>query len=306
MVPAPAATRESRLAAAASRWQAILAARPELAPAIALQQQLITLVVDLTETVERARLPRLSLPPRYLAAKLARGVPAFATEPIPLPVPVMTPALLSLCDELARGGAGEAAEHIKASIVETQMDAASLLVASFSRDQEAIRTGATHRGLSPDLVWLIAELAVSPYMHVLQSVLLSPAAGEPALAAALADWNHGYCPACGSWPALAEIHESHRVLRCSFCARPWELKTFSCVYCGTAGERFVIFAGSPDRPDRRIEICGGCGGYLKTVDVDELSPFPLLAIADLETMDLDMMAMEKGYRRPGLKEFKRR
>lgn len=306
MVPAPAATRESRLAAAASRWQAILAARPELAPAVALQQQLITLVVDLTETVQRARLPRLSLPPRYLAAKLARGVPAFATEPIPLPVPVMMPALLSLCDELARGGAGEAAEHIKASIVETQMDAASLLVASFSRDQQAIRTGATHRGLSPDLVWLIAELAVSPYMHVLQSVLLSPAGGEPALAAALADWSHGYCAACGSWPALAEIHESHRVLRCSFCARPWELKTFSCVYCGTSGERFVIFAGSPDRPDRRIEICGGCGGYLKTVDVAELSPFPLLAIADLETMDLDMMAMEKGYRRPGLRDFKKK
>ena len=140
---------------------------------------------------------------------------------------------------------------------------------------------------------------------MLQSVLLSPASGEPALAAALADWNHGYCAACGSWPALAEIHESHRVLRCSFCARPWELKTFSCVYCGTGGERFVIFAGSPDRPDRRIEICGGCGGYLKTVDVPELSPFPLLAIADLETMDLDMMAMEKGYRRPGLKDFKR-
>jgi FdhE protein len=280
MTPAPGATRESRLAAAASRWQAILAARPELAPAVALQQQLITLVVDLTETLERAT--------------------------IPLPVPVMTPALLSLCDELGRGGAGEAAEHIKASILETRMDAASLLVASFTRDQEAIRTGATHRGLSPDLVWLLAELAVSPYMHVLQSALLSPTSGEPALAAALADWSHGYCAACGSWPALAEIHESHRVLRCSFCARPWELKTFSCVYCGTAGERFVIFAGSADRPDRRIEICGGCGGYLKTVDVPELSPFPLLAIADLETMDLDMMAMEKGYRRPGLKDFKKK
>ena len=83
------------------------------------------------------------------------------------------------------------------------------------------------------------------------------------------------------------------------------MKTFSCVYCGTGGDRFVIFAGSPDRPDRRIEICGGCGGYLKTVDVPELSPFPLLAIADLETMDLDMMAMEKGYRRPALKDFKR-
>jgi FdhE protein len=292
------------MAAAASRWAAILAASPELAPAVALQQQLIALVVDLTETVEHARLPRLSLPPRYLAAKLTRGIPAFATEPIPLPVPALTPALLSLCDELARGGAGETAEHIKSAIVESRMDAGSLLTASFTRDQDAIRTGATHRSLSADLVWLVAELAVSPYAHVLQRVLLTPA--EPTLAAALANWGHGYCPACGSWPALAEIHESHRVLRCSFCAHAWELKTFGCVYCGAGGDRFVTFAGSATRPDRRVEICGGCGGYLKTVDVEELSPFPLLAVADLETMELDMLAMEKGYRRPALKDFKRR
>jgi FdhE protein len=304
MAPAPTATRESRMAAAASRWAAILAASPELAPAVALQQQLIALVVDLTETVEHARLPRLSLPPRYLAAKLTRGIPVFATEPIPLPVPALAPALLSLCDELARGGAGETAEHIRSAIAESRMDAGSLLTASFTRDQDAIRTGATHRSLSPDLVWLVAELAVSPYAHVLQRVLLTPA--DPTLAAALANWGHGYCPACGSWPALAEIHEAHRVLRCSFCAHAWELKTFSCVYCGAGGDRFVTFAGSANRPDRRVEICGGCGSYLKTVDVDELSPFPLLAVADLETMELDMMAMEKGYRRPPLKDFKRR
>ena len=292
------------MAAAATRWAAILAARPELAPAVALQQQLIALVVDLTETVEHARLPRLSLPPRYLAAKLTRGIPAFATEPIPLPVQALTPALLSLCDELARGGAGETAEHIKSAIAESRMDPGSLLTASFTRDQDAIRTGATHRSLSADLVWLVAELAVSPYAHVLQRVLLTPA--DPTLAAALANWGHGYCPACGSWPALAEIHESHRVLRCSFCAHAWELKTFSCVYCGAGGDRFVTFAGSASRPDRRVEICGGCGSYLKTVDVEELSPFPLLAVADLETMELDMLAMEKGYRRPALKDFKRR
>ena len=55
--------------------------------------------------------------------------------------------------------------------------------------------------------------------------------------------------------------------------------------------------------DRRLEVCGACGGYLKTVDVPELSPFPLLAIADMETMDLDLAAMEHGYARPPLEEF---
>jgi hypothetical protein len=50
-------------------------------------------------------------------------------------------------------------------------------------------------------------------------------------------------------------------------------------------------------------LCNSCGGYLKTVDVAALSPFPLLAIADMETMDLDLAAMERNYRRPNGKEF---
>jgi len=56
------ASRESRLAEAAARWDALLAARPDLEPAVALQRQLIGLVVELAQTIEHGRLPRLSLP----------------------------------------------------------------------------------------------------------------------------------------------------------------------------------------------------------------------------------------------------
>src|SRR5918993_1347360 len=164
---APIDTRDGRMAHAERRWRALLAARPDLKPAISLQRQLIGLVVDLTEVVERARLPRLSLPPRYVAAKLARGVPALAGEPIPLPVAMLTPALIQLCEELAKGGAADAADHIRTAIAESRMESGSLLTASFQRDHTTIRTGAEQRGLSPDLVWLVAELAVSPYAYVL-------------------------------------------------------------------------------------------------------------------------------------------
>jgi FdhE protein len=305
-------TRESRLATASARWAALMAIRPDLEPAIALQRQLIGLVVDLADTVERSRLPRLSLPPRYLAAKLIRGVPVLAGEPIPLPVAALTPVLIRLCEELSAGGAGAAADNIKAAILETRMEAGSLLAASLARDQAAIRTGANHRGLAADLLWLVAELAVCPFAHALQRTLLSvePAGGSTtrgesvaALGVALSAWSHGFCPACGSWPALAEVVSSHRILRCSFCAYAWELPVYACAYCGEAGKKFVTLAPHDDRKDRRLEACGTCSSYMKTVDVAELSPFPLLAIADLETLDLDMAAMERGYARPPLKQF---
>ena len=96
---------------------------------------------------------------------------------------------------------------------------------------------------------------------------------------------------------------AHRVLRCSFCASSWELQSYACIYCTEGGEAFVTAAPDEERKNRRVEICGACGGYLKTVDVAALSPFPLVAIADLETTDLDVAAMERGYARPPLETF---
>jgi FdhE protein len=298
-----AISRDNLTKSSEERWQALLRNRPDLEPAVALQRRLLTLVADLAAALERGRLPRLSLPPRYLAAKLARGVPAFAGEPIPVPAPAITPALLALCDALEAGGAGESAAHIHAAVAGGQIEPASLLTASLTRDQGAIRTGAVHRGLAPDLVWLIAELAVSPFAYLLQRMLFAgQTAGE--LHTALDAWTRGYCPACGSWPAVAEVVGGHRTLRCSFCSSAWELSTYACIYCGEHGGPFVTAAPDEAQKDRRIEICSSCNGYLKTIDLPELSPFPLLAISDIETTDLDVAAMQHGYGRPPLKDFK--
>lgn len=293
--------REDLEGIAERRWEAIGDGQPELRPALGLQRRLLTIVLDLAAAVEARPLPRLSLPPKYLAAKLGRAVPVFAGEPIPLPVPMLAPALTSLCDALAEGGAGDAARHIGDAIANGNVEPGSLLAASMMRNQAAIRTGATHRGLAPDLLWLVAELAVGPFVHALQQRLF--AHDDEALRSALRGWSHGYCPACGSWPALTEVVGGHRTLRCSFCASAWEPTTYACIYCGQTGKDFVTAAPDEDRKDRRLEVCGACGGYIKTIDLPELSPFPLLSISDIETTNLDIAAMEHGYQRPALKEF---
>ncbi len=298
-VPQSPGNPDAVLDTAERRWRTLLEARADLTPAVELQRQLLTLVIDLGRTVEAGRLPRLSLPPRYLAAKLARGVPVLSGEPIPLPTPVLAPAIERLCDALAEGGAGDAATHIRDAVRSGNIEPGSLLAASLARNQAAIRTGAVHRGLSPDLVWLVAELAVGPFVHLLQNTLFVTT--DAALLGALDQWTHGYCPACGSWPALAEVVSGHRTLRCSFCSAAWELRSYACIYCEETGEKFVTAAPDEARKDRRIEVCSACGAYLKAVDTPELSPFPLLSISDIETTDLDMAAMEHGYGRPAMK-----
>jgi FdhE protein len=300
-VVVPPVPRGAVLELAEARWMALAEARPELQPAVDLQRRLLTLVVDLAADIEAGRLPRLSLPPKYVAAKLRRGVPALAGEPVPLPD--LKAPLLAMCEALAEGGAGDSARHIAAAIEEDSLDAHSLAAASLQRDQRAIRTGALQRGFAPDLLWLIAELAVGPFAHALERVVFPNPGEHPALGPALAAWERGYCPLCGSWAALAEVIDGMKLLRCSFCAATWGLTEYSCAHCGAADDSFRTTAPDDERKDRRVEICGTCSSYLKTVDLPDLSPFPLVALTDLETMDLDMAAMQAGYTRPAAREF---
>ncbi len=154
-------------------------------------------------------------------------------------------------------------------------------------------------GFSPDLVWLIGELG--------QCAARASSVGcRPCIVDRRCDdrrstiWDRGYCPFCGSWPAFIEAHDGTHTLRCSYCALGWSLHSHRCVYCGNAGEDFVAAAPDVSRPQRRVELCGQCSGYTKVIDVQEPTPFPLLAIADLATMNLDEGAMNRGYRRPEL------
>ncbi len=294
----PAHLRET----AERRWAGLTDERPDLRPAVELQRRLLGIVIDLEGAIAAGGLPTVSLRPQDIAAKLGRGVPALAAEPIPVPLTVTKPALARLCDALAEGGAADAAIHIRDAINSGNIDAGSLLAASLRRDQPAIRFGATQRGLAPDLLWLIAELAIGPFAHILQDRLLGEIENRT-LAESLDAWANGYCPACGSWPAVAEAVGGHRTLRCSFCSSAWELPTYGCIYCAERGEKFVTAAPNESRKDRRLELCATCGGYLKTVDLGELSPFPLIAISDIETTDLDVAAMEHGYVRPPMKNF---
>src|SRR5262249_18284633 len=146
-VALPPGTRASRLAVASARWDAILLIRPDLTPAIDLQRKLIGPVIALSDRIQQRRLPPLSLPAKDVAAKLAKAIPPLAAEPIPIPTAVLKPTLIDLCIELGRGGAGEAAEHIRTAIDAGTLDAGSLLTASLGRDQKAIQTGGAHRGL---------------------------------------------------------------------------------------------------------------------------------------------------------------
>lgn len=298
--------REFRRALANRRWSSLVAERPDLGPAVALQRALLGEVLSLAERFDTEQTPRLSLPPRYVTTKLRSGIPALSGERIPLPVDFLAPALSRLAQSLALGGGGEATLRIREAIDSGSLDAEALLTLGLRREQGSLRAVATHAGLGHDLLWLVVDLAISPYANRLLRAVFGGLAPDSPLRVALDEWAHGYCPLCGSWPTLVEAVQDERRLRCSCCACAWTLPGAACIYCGNAGDTFRSVSPDEQHPGRSVELCGACKGYAKTLPVVASAQFPLVAIADLGSMDLDMAAMQAGFSRPALRQFGRR
>jgi FdhE protein len=106
---------------------------------------------------------------------------------------------------------------------------------------------------------------------------------------------------CAAWPIFAERRglDRSRRLRCGRCAAEWEVEWLYCVYCNERDHK-RLDALEPDGQGEmlKVETCATCQGYLKSLaSLQGFSDFELL-LQDLETVELDLVALERGYRRP--------
>lgn len=167
-----------------------------------------------------------------------------------------------------------------------------LIEAAIRCDDPVITASAAAEVIDPAALGTVVRLAAVP--------LLAACARE--LAGRIPDqWPSGYCPVCGSWPLLAELRgvERERRLRCGRCGAAWPTQWLRCTYCGEARHGHLgALAAADGLESRKAETCGTCRHYLKSVAaLAPLSHIDLL-LADLETVELDLAARERGYRRP--------
>ena len=109
-------------------------------------------------------------------------------------------------------------------------------------------------------------------------------------------WHQGYCPVCGSLPALSYLQGAagQRWLRCSLCAHHWRFKRTACPVCGNQDQEKMDFFFVAGREHERVEACHECGQYLLSLDARELAEPPVWEVAALGLIHLDLMAQERG------------
>ena len=205
--------------------------------------------------------------------------------------------LLRESDTVAPDGSGAARRNgdhsgLTRPPARRRLDALGIARAAIEQDASALDRCSEAAAVDSGRLSAVAHLAVIPLL----SGSLARFANR-----VTAGWLRGYCPLCGGWPTLVEMRglDRSRRLRCGRCNGDWQLPVLRCPYCDELRHHQLhALVPEGDEQTRRVDVCESCKGYIKTFTTLQAQPLRSLALLDLATLELDVMAQDPGYTMP--------
>ncbi len=200
-----------------------------------------------------------------------------------------------LADTAASGPVegGTSLQHYRPS----EAEALNLVSAAVVQDNDELQALADERSLDAGALATVAHLAAYPLLR---------SCGRQLESRISPSWQRGYCPVCAAWPTLAERRglDRSRRLRCGRCSTEWEVPWLFCIYCGERNhERLGALEAEGQGELLKVETCASCKGYLKSIATLQGFPAFELLLQDLETVEFDLIALDRGFTRPRNRGF---
>jgi FdhE protein len=174
----------------------------------------------------------------------------------------------------------------------SRLDPIGLLEAAITQDEQLIGLLANQAGVEPDPLAALANIVAAPALRASARQISSHASTA---------WAEGYCPICGAWATLAENRglERTRRLRCGRCGGDWQSTPMQCPFCKTLDHnQLATLAPDQGGESQKVETCRSCQGYLKSITaLRKWSPDEVV-LADLSSVELDFVALDRGFSRP--------
>jgi FdhE protein len=239
----------------------------------------------------------------YRVVHAALAQPGWAEAVPPQPAagagePLMAGAVLTVDTRAVRRLVDAVLDRAQASIGEPGVApfgaeaSLALVEAAINEDSVTVSALAAERSVGPALLAEAAALAAMPLLQACRAAW--GARVQP-------DWMAAACPVCGAWATLCEARGVERTmrLRCGRCGADWTGQPVRCPFCGNI-EHATLGALVSERTGdtRKVETCSACLGYVKTVTTLQACPPAEVRLLDLDTVDLDIAALERGYARP--------
>lgn len=142
--------------------------------------------------------------------------------------------------------------------------------------------------------WLpqfLAETVLRPYLQAVAEKV------QPQIKNAVPGCG---CPVCGEPVRMGQIEgQGQKVLHCPRCLAFWLDKKISCSHCGNTDHETIQFLTIEGDASSQIHVCEKCKGYTKVIDTRQHITKPSTPMLDLNSIHLDYIAQEKGYKVSG-------
>lgn len=187
--------------------------------------------------------------------------------------------------ETREGGRGQVNGLLQA-LVEDQDGTPRLMKAVVTSDFKAVKVAAQELGIDPPVLTLFLRLSMRPALLDLARALLDRLD--------LSRWIYGHCPVCGSAPILADFsgEGGKRRLHCSLCETAWPYPRLRCPFCENDNREDLSYLRAENEEGLRVDLCGRCHHYLKTIDLRELVGPVIVPLDDVATWHLDLIAQK--------------
>jgi FdhE protein len=219
------------------------------------------------------------------------GFPILERKDFPLDIEASTTLFQSLCNvgKDANPYMAEQVGKIEEAINNKRIDPKELLKEGVK--EQKVEQIANEFGLDKKVLLFLIQSSIRPSIEAGMEQLLNEMDTS--------NWLKDFCPICGSLPYLSLLKEEvgKRFLLCSYCGYQWRIDRLICPFCNNKDQESLHYLYGEEEEAYRIDICEKCHQYIKTIDLremEELDP----SLEDVATLHLDILASQKGYKRP--------
>ncbi len=274
--PAPPETRDL------SALHALGRAHPELAPAIAMQIEL----VELQRRIQlRVSTPAL-LPLEERQGRLDRRERVLHLCDVPIEWADARLSARQAADILHRHDVIDAPDHGRlVALVRDDGDLGTSVHAWYAETEGG--PGSTPPAARAPMLDEVLQLALRPFF--IRAVEVAERGLD------LGAWQRPWCPFCGGAPDFAVFQgDDERQLICSRCAGRWRWDAVACPWCpNRSRHRLPTFMSADQR--YRVCACDDCRRYLKAYNAKGAAR-PVLPVVDtIATLPLDAAVAQRGY-----------
>ncbi|MFO7554720.1 MAG: formate dehydrogenase accessory protein FdhE [Desulfobacterales bacterium] len=178
------------------------------------------------------------------------------------------------------------AEGLLKALEEKRNGTPVVMKAALASNFEAIEASAKVFNIDAPVLALLLRLSLRPSLLIIAQAVLDHLD--------LSLWNYGHCPVCGSAPRLADLsgEGGKRRLHCSLCETAWPYPRLRCPFCENDNKKKLSYLRAESEEGLRVDLCGHCNNYLKTIDLREIAGPVILPLDDVATWHLDIVAQK--------------